>query len=524
MMNPGAHSPETDRPLTRAVILAVAAASLIVGAFAITTQSFGSDEAVSLLVGMSPNVSSAWHYAQTIGFTVLQAPFYHTGLFAWHKVAGGGEWTLRAFNLPWFVLAQLAFLILLRHRPKLALAACLLSAVNPAVWLYLDEARPYIMQYAAACWLTAAIVRSALEPVPSMARESRIALLGAGVALVLLFGTGWGPIAWAVGFALALVWLRLSASQTDADSLAPTRSVIRICFALAVLLAAYQFVVWPGLGSGDSGLKQFVQGTIYVAYELLGFSGFGPGRLELRQSPLRSMVRQLPMMLPLAICLGLTGVFTVRRLMQGACRRILIAWLLAIAFPSAVILGACLFLEARPTPRDFIPALPGIVLFLAAAMVAALGQKSLLFRAVTIAIPILWLASGLNLRWRQSYAKDDYRAAAAVISAALRQSKEVWWAADAAAAFIYFTPVSMTETAGRAWAMQSPPWDDIRFKLPPRVIVISRPDIFDRQGAVARYASENHFVPSLRLRGIVIMTRENDPLPRVKSQFLPEGN
>jgi hypothetical protein len=63
--------------------------------------------------------------------------------------------------------------------------------------------------------------------------------------------------------------------------------------------------------------------------------------------------------------------------------------------------------------------------------------------------------------------------------------------------------------------MQAPAWDDIRFKFPPRVIVISKPDIYDPQGAVARYATENRFVPAVQLQAFTILARQGDALPAI---------
>ena len=510
--------PAEEHALTRAVIIAVAAASLAVAAFAATGQSYGIDEATSLVVAMARGPAEAVQYAQAVGASAVQAPLYLIYLYAWRAVAGPGEWAMRASNLPWFVLAQMAFLLLLRHRPKLALAACLLSALSPAVWLYLDETRPWIMQYAAACWLVAALAHSTFAADPRGSdREDRLAFLGAACAVVVLLGSGWASAVWATGMVAALAWLRFSAQPSAAGSPeggSRPRFALAVVGALCVLLIIYQFAVWPGFGSGGAGLKQFVQGSIYVAYEFLGFSGFGPGKLELRLAPLASVARHLPAMLPLAACLALLGVFAVRHA-AGRLRdtRAAAAWALALALPAGALFGAALVLGQRLAPRDFIPALPALVLALAAVVVAAAARKSLVLRGAAVAVPLLWLASGLNLRGQQAQAKEDYRTAAAMAAACLRDNKEVWWAADAATAFLYLTPVSMEQVPGRVWAMQTPDWNDIRFKLPPRVIVISRPDIFDAHGAVARYAGENHFVPALRLHGITIFTRENDRLP-----------
>ena len=180
----------------------------------------------------------------------------------------------------------------------------------------------------------------------------------------------------------------------------------------------------------------------------------------------------------------------------------------------AIFAGMFLF-DPRPLPRHFIPALPALLLALAATLQLALGGKSVFWRAAAILLPMLWLGSSLSLRWRPVHAKDDYRAAATLAAAALRENKDVWWAADPAAAHIYLTPIALEEVPGRAWAMQAPAWDDIRFKFPPRLIVISKPDIFDPQGAVARYAAENRFSPVLQLQAFTIFTREGDRLPGI---------
>jgi hypothetical protein len=114
------------------------------------------------------------------------------------------------------------------------------------------------------------------------------------------------------------------------------------------------------------------------------------------------------------------------------------------------------------------------------------------------------------------HAKDDYRNAATLAAAALRENKEVWWAADSATAFIYLQGLKLADLPGRLWTMHGPDWNDIRFKFPPRVIIISKPDIYDSRGAVARYAAENQFVPVRRLPAFTILARPNDPLPKLQ--------
>ena len=504
-----------DLTLSRAVILAVLATSALVAGFAISTQSYWIDEALSLIVAMSSTPAEAWKYMQAVSGSTLQMPLYQAYLYLWHKVFGGGEWAMRASNIPWFVLGQLAFLVLLRHRPRLALLACLLAAVIPILWMYLDETRPYVMQYAAACWLAAAVVRfsSAPPPAPGTRHPSLLpAVLAA--AVVALFASSLIGVIWAAAYTIALLFLMRGRSDAEAALPKNTWLVILLTLALLAGFAAYYVFTWSDAGRGYHRAGLSLLSLPFIAYELLGFTGFGPGKLEMRSEPVRSVIRSLPALLPLALALALLALYGLRRSTRRPWpRRAATAWALALGLPLVVIFSAMFLFDHRPLPRHFIPALPALLLAIAAVMQSALGGKSMFWRAVAALLPLLWLGSSLNFRWQPAHAKDNYREASAIAAAALEENREVWWAADPAAAYVYLTPVALEEVPGRAWAMQAPSWDAIRFKFPPRLIVISKPDIYDPQGSVARYAAENHFVPALQLQAFTIFTREGDPLP-----------
>ena len=504
--------PNATGPVSRAVLLAMLGASAAVAGFAISNQSYWIDEATSLIVALAPNPAEAWKYAQAVGGSTIQMPLFNIYLYGWHKMFGGGEWIMRAANIPFFVFAQLAFLLLLRARPRLALTACGLSLVCPTLWMYLDEARPYIMQYAAACWPTAALLRAA-APKAGDGHWKPSELLLLALATVLLAGSSLLGVLWAVAFALVLLWLWRSASGSSG------RKSTGVPYLALMALPLIALAIFYALTFEDAGGGYFRPGTglvslPYVVYEFLGFSGFGPGRLELRTAPGAALRAHFFSLLPIAAVAGTLGIFLLQSLRaRRPDGRLVAAFALAVVLPALVAVIGMLLSDYRPLPRHFMPVLPAVILALAALLPAALSQPSLVVRAAAVMLPLLWLTSSLNLRWREAHAKDDYRTAAAIAAAALRDNKEVWWAADAAAAFIYLTPVAFEDVPGRAWAMQAPHWDDIRFKFPPRVIVISKPDIYDPTGAVARYAAENHFVPALKLHAFTIFARENDPLP-----------
>ena len=500
--------------LSRPVILAVLAASAAVAGFAISSQSYWIDEALSLIVAKSPNPSEAWRYAQAVSGSTLQMPLYQIYLFLWHKVVGGGEWAMRASNIPWFLLGQAAFLVLLRHRPKLALTACMLAAVSPILWIYLDETRPYIMQYAAGCWLVASMLRSLQLPAAADP-HSATPLSVVGAAAIVLLGSSLLGAVWAAGFLAALSWLWLTGQTISGGNLRIHRRALAAVFVvLAGVLAAYY--LWT---LGDAGRGYHLSGASLLsmpllAYDFLGFPGFGPGKLQMRVEPALSVLRSLPALLPLAAILGLLCLFALLQIRRHSLnRRSVLAWIIALGAPSLLIFIMFFVAGHKPLPRHFIPALPAVLLGLAALMQHAVSSKAVLWRAAAILLPILWLVSSLNLRWQPSHAKDNYRKASAIAAAALRADKQVWWAADSAAAYIYHTPVALEETPGCAWAMQAPSWDRIRSKFSPDVIILSKPDIYDPHGAVARYAAENGFASALQLHAFTIFTRSGEPLP-----------
>jgi hypothetical protein len=379
------------------------------------------------------------------------------------------------------------------------------------------------VQYAAACWFIAAIVRATTSPsTPATSAEHQPAFLfpALGIAAVILFGSSLLGVVWVAGFFCALLWLYLTPSPGIATSAATAnrRSLLLTLAFLAVIaiLVIYYFWTWSAAGRGYHRAGASLVSLPYIAYEFLGFAGYGPGKLQLRSSIAGSLAQALPALLPLAFIITALAIFLLLQPgVRSIPRRTLVAWALALVLPTLLILTVLFVASYRPLPRHFIPALPAVILALAALIDSALAQKNLVWRIVAMLLPALWLGSSLNLRLREVHAKDDYRTASALAAAALRDNKEVWWAADAAAAYIYLTPVALEEVPGRAWAMQAPAWDDIRFKFPPRVIVISKPDIYDPQGAVARYAAENRFVPALQLHAFTIFTREGEELPTI---------
>ena len=310
-MNPSDQA-NNFHPISRAVLLAMLAASAAVAGFAISNQSYWIDEATSLIVAMAPNPAEAWKYANAVGGSTIQMPLYNIYLYAWHKMFGGGEWVMRAANIPFFVFGQLAFLLLLRSRPRLALTACGLSLICPTLWMYLDEARPYIMQYAAACWPTAALLRAAApQPGDEHWKTSELLLLALGT--ILLAGSSLLGVLWAAGFVLVLLWLWKNPATNGQKKSPAAVYLAALAFPLVALGAFYLFT-FETAGGGYFRPGTGLVSLPYVIYEFLGFSGFGPGRLELRTAPGASLRAHFFSLLPLAAVAGILGIVLLQHL------------------------------------------------------------------------------------------------------------------------------------------------------------------------------------------------------------------
>ncbi len=501
--------PDSQPPLSPMVAVVVLVASAAIGLLAASTQSFWIDEALTAVVAMADSPADAWAHAAKVGGTTIQMPLYLSYVFLWVKAFGESEWILRAANVPFFVLGQLAFLVILRRRPGLALSACLLAAVNPLLWSYLNEARPYVMQYGAACWLAAFVVLLATQPGDETLEARPPHVWAAMAATVVLCGASSLGFIWAGGFWAAIIYLWLHKGRVHFHRPPASLGAVAVTLLLLALLAAYY--AWATLTFRD-GFFDRPPGLInlaFVAYEVLGFNGLGPGRLQLRAEPVVSVLAALPSLIPLAAVFGLLALFTLLLLLRHRPeRRVVLSVVLALLIPSAVIFAAAFLTNFRILARHFIPALPLFLLFAGWLIFQAWHQPRWLWRGVAALLPALWLASSLGTLLLARHAKDDYRTAAQVVRQATEQGREAWWVADAAAAYLYRVPLSFQREDQKVWVLAGPSWEALGGRTPPDLIVLSKPDIFDPLGAVRRYIEENRLQLVLQLQAFEVYARQ----------------
>lgn len=459
--------------------LAALIVSLVLVALAPSSDSLWIDE------GHTARFVQAASFGDMLGAVVgdvnsqAQMPGFVAAAWVAGRVLGTSEWALRAQNILWGALGVL----FLWHAGRL-LGTCvppLLFAVSPFVWFYLDEARPYGMQLGGAAALAAAMVRLVC-----------LRRLDSTTAVLWLFG-GWVtcaasmlgafPFGAATLVALSLVWrLRL---PTDRRAMV----VMAVCYAGLAVLGAYY--AWSVLrGAGGARLWSVGLGNIgFSVYELLGFAGLGPGRIEIREAGREGLGVVFSLLAGSAAPLALLGLLLAAcsllalRLHREPWRALFFTCLATVVLGFVSLAGAAAVAQWPFWGRHLAPLLPFIII---ATTAACLGTSlpGWVGRTVLVAIGICWLASSLSLRTMPRHAKDAYRQAAAFAKSQLDAGRTVWWAADEATGRYYNVPLSDTGIAGTARIVFAPDTKALAGLAVPDVIVLSRPDQFDERGGI----------------------------------------
>lgn len=157
------------------------AALVFVLALAIRPESFWIDELSSAYVA-GQSTWTGFNQALSILGSEAQMPFYMAWLWGWAHLFGVSEWGLRAANLPWAVVAVVAWLGLLRRGGVGGWAVWIL--LSPFLGYYMNEARPYVMTCATSLVALYAAERLCARELPQADRAASVLLL-AGVGLCL---------------------------------------------------------------------------------------------------------------------------------------------------------------------------------------------------------------------------------------------------------------------------------------------------------------------------------------------------
>lgn len=475
---------------SRVPFAAAVAGCLAIVALWVSGQSFWIDECNAAVKSIQPDLRSFWTKFSVMGGSDFQMPLYMFLLWCWEKIAGRGEFALRALNIlfAWSAILLVGFRTALPRRFRLLW--CVAAAVSPMLAIYMDEARPYALQFLAATALYLPFLSG-----PGRDCADGFDFRTFSIGLILLCGSSLTGVVFAFW---PCVWLfiLLARSRTALRFVAGHAVWIAVDAVLLALLAGFYLHTLASGARASAVSGTSFSSTIFCAYEFLGFMGAGPSRLALRSaqaSALRAYLLPLASMSAAYVLLLLAAIVSSLRISDCDRTEPSIRTGIPVLLSLAGVLSMLLVgvtMEMRVLARHLMPALPAFLFLISD--VAALLLSSALWRRVSVAVLFLaWISSAGAFRFSPRHAKDDYRSACGIARSALSEGKVVWWAADQASVEFYFADVAAS--AGSLVPLMNPSDDDLSGSPSVDVVVLSKPDVYDRGGAVRRYLTDNGF-------------------------------
>ena len=454
---------------------------------------------------LPPTLGGWWQELSEDRSADAQMPLYMFYVWAWARVFGTSEWSLHWANAPWFAAGALAFILAFPFGDRRRVSAACVALLCPFAWYYLDEARPYAMQWGASSLILVALARLDRarylgDAATHMAtgREVVIFLLG----VVVLSGSSLLGMVWSGAAVVAML-----AFLSPGGALRLVKRYWHLLAAASWLLLGFAgYYLWTlSLGARASAAATTTLGSVlFIGYELLGFSGLGPGRLELRSAGAAGLRPHLPLVTLYAATIAALVVAAVLPGVRKGNRRYVVLALCYVV-PAVFILGVGYVAHFRVLGRHFTPLLPALLLLLASGLSALWSQRGAWARAVALLFCLLSLGSCLSLRFLPRHEKDNYRAAATLAKTALGRGQTVWWSAAEVGARYYGVPLTTNSTqTSAALLVLNPARETVAHSPVPRVVVTSKPDIYDSQTALAEYLREQRFEPVARFTAFTI--------------------
>ena len=466
----------------------IQAAALVFVAFiavvAVSNQSLWIDEGNSAMKAIQPSFVHFWEKMKELGGSDLQMPLYMGLLWVWEKIWGHSEYALRALNIPFFTLSVAVLVYLWDAERCLKLAFLFLICFSPMLWVYLDEARPYVLQFFGATSILVALWNQ--SKTPNLDKNLSVFCIGAivlcGSSLTGVIFTFWFGLAFLVILIHQPVWHSIFSSKQNLVALLVTS--IGMCG-----LGMYYF--WTlSQGARASGVgKTDLLSIGFCFYELLGFSGLGPDRLSLREQGITALK---PFFLPLAslvIALTALGISSALYITKSSRMHRTETFIFAAVFCGAMSMLAVGYIaHFRVIGRHLMPVLPFILLLMSLGIIHLCQCNKKLNWAVFLTLCLLLIFSSLSIRFSPRFAKDDYRTVAQIARCSLKNGKTIWWAADSATANYYGLKFNEKLISILGFSKS-----DLQNAPAPSLVLLSKLDIYDSNRFISDYLVKNNF-------------------------------
>jgi hypothetical protein len=485
---------------------ALAGLGLLVCLAAISAQSYWIDELCTVWKAVQPTVADWWQAMRAEGDSMLQIPFYELYAWAWEKLAGPGEFAMRVGNVPWFLLGLITLAAALPQSSSRRWCMAFVLLVSPFTWYYLNEARPYAMQIGAGCIVFTALYKLRQNQAEGECHERRwvailclgsLILAGSGMLAMLWLGAYWG------GAIFSASKLRLQKLACDYWGWWVSTFVL-----LFLLGLYYLWTLSIGARATNAGTTD-VKNIMFIFYELFGFTGLGPGRLEIRYGGFASFWQWLPWLAGYGLLLAVLLASGCRQLIREYPRRTRIMWVLAFALVMGFILTVGFKAHFRVLGRHCAPLLPLILFVEGIGLAGWLKRGKWFWRLLSAVFLGACLVSDASVRFSERHAKDDYRDVAALGREALAQGKIVWWSAESQGALVYRMALTTRPTnTPAALLIINPDQTTLQALAKPDLVLFSKPDLYDGQGAIQSYLKQNDYLLVQSLPAFTVWRRQ----------------
>jgi len=510
--------------------------SVLAGLLMLSTVSLWIDEGQTLRFAQQPTLANWWQTLRANPYSEAHMPVGMLAAWLGARVFGTSEWGLRAPNLVWLVLAAVAMGLLGRYWRRPALLPLFL--LQPFLWAYVNEARPYAMQICAGAWLLYLLALwmdgDEIRPAPAWVLTG-VCLFGFGSSLLF----GFALLGWAAALVVGRAMRPQPPPQTFPGSL-PVRPWLPAIHRSALLPLGVSALVLGGLGvyfigalqrgAGGARLWEVGWGNLaFAGYELLGAMGLGPPRNELRE--LGRLPRELlgtlvqPRYLVGLGGLCLAWLLILVLLWRQRRDRVLIAILAWLGSTAVSLLAASWVVHFPFWGRHLAPLLAGVVALAALVVFPPAGQRWLLSQRIAALLLVLCLAiSSATVRWSDAHQKDDYRSAVALARRALAQGLSIWWTGDAQECANYYGLLDLKQAAPERLVLTPLLGREDYKDLPdPDLVILSKPDTYDGTSQVRERLRQGRYQRVGKLRAFTIWVRPGVSGVMVRDTAGPAG-
>lgn len=382
----------------------------------------------------------------------------------------------------------------------------LFFALQPFVWYYAGEARPYAFQISlgsALLWYILQIIRSEGRSISGC-----VGFLLAGLLLCASSLLSVIPAA-VSGLVLALMFL-INRWQIRAGHLI----TIALFSPIYLGLGFFYLHAIQNFGSSEKLWSFSIENVAFAFYELLGFQGLGPSRVVLREG-VRSGQSLLSIFLPFVVPVGLLALgwllifYCTLRNSHRNIYSIFFPLFLVVVISTSFFVSAGLIMKFPFWGRHLAPLAP----FVTTLALIALNNSTLSNHSrklVIISICLLCSYSSANIRFSPNHRNDDYRGVATFVRDKFNAGATVWWSADLKSAEYYGLEIVSIKQRAQSkddtaiFQVMNDTTEDLN-KLPKADwIVVSKPDIYDNKSKLGQYLKENNYSETTSFRSFIV--------------------